>query len=61
MRIASTPAGQMLIQMLQQNSGESLQAAMEKAAGGDFTQAKQLISALMNNPEARKLLEQLGR
>lgn len=61
MRLVQTPAGQKLIQMLQQNGGDSLHAAIEQAAAGNYTQAKQVISDLMNNPEAKKLIEQLGR
>ena len=61
MRLVQTPTGQKLIQMLQQNGGDSLHAAIEQAAAGNYTQAKQVISDLMNNPEAKKLIEQLGR
>lgn len=60
MRVASTPAGQQLIRMLQQKGGSDLQQAMEKAAAGDYSQAKQAITALLKDPETQKLLEQLG-
>ena len=60
MRMAQSPAGQQLIQMLQQNGSNELQQAMEKAAAGDYTQAKEILSALMHDPEAIKLLQQLG-
>lgn len=61
MQLAKSPAGQQLISLLQQTGGEELRQAMAKASAGDYTQAKQAITALMNNPEAKKLLEQLGR
>lgn len=61
MKIAATPAGQELIKLLQQNGGDELRQAMAKASAGDYTQAKQAITSLLNSPEAKKLLEQLGR
>lgn len=61
LKMAQSPAGQQLIQMLQQSGGQELQQAMEKAAAGDYSQAKQAITSLLNDPEAKKLLEQLGR
>lgn len=60
-RLASSPAGRQLIAMLQNSGGTDLQKAMEKAASGDYTEAKKAISSLLDNPEAKKLLEQLGR
>lgn len=61
MRLASSPAGKKLLQLLQQNGGDELRQAVSKASSGDYTQAKQAIHALLDNPEAKKLLEQLGR
>lgn len=60
MKLAQSPAGQQLIKLLQETGGQDLRSAMEKAAAGDYSQAKQAISALMNNPEAKKLLKQMG-
>ena len=60
-QIAATPAGQELIRLLQKSGGTDLQQAMEKAAAGDISQAKATLSALLQNPEAQKLLKQLGR
>lgn len=60
MKLAQSPAGQQLIGLLQQTGGNDLQSAMEKAAAGDYSQAKQAIQALMQNPEAQKLLKQMG-
>lgn len=61
LRLANTEAGQQLISMLQKSSGSQIQAAMDQAAAGDLTQAKQLISALLQDPKAKKLLEQLRK
>ncbi len=60
MRLAQTPAGQQLVQMLRQNGGQELQKAMEQAAYGDYAAAKQALSAMLSNPEAQKLLKQMG-
>lgn len=61
MRMAQSPAGRELIGKLQQKGGDQLRQAMEKAAAGDYTQARQTISALLDSPDMQKLLQQLGR
>ena len=60
-KIASTPAGQQLMQYLRKSGGEELKQALSNAAAGNYDQAKQTIQALLNDPEAKKLLDQLGR
>jgi hypothetical protein len=60
MKMAQSSAGQQLIKLLQANGGQELRIAMEQAAAGDYTNAQKAISCLMQNPEARKLLDQLG-
>ena len=61
MELAGTPAGQQLLALLQKQGGPELRQAMDQAASGNYTAAKQALSALMASPEVRKLLEQLGR
>lgn len=61
LRMAASPAGQQLIAMLRKQSDSEFQAAMTSAAAGDYTQAKQAIEKLMTDPQAQKLLKQLGR
>lgn len=61
MRFARSPEGKKLVQSLQQKGGDELQQAITKASSGDYSQAKQAISALLDTPEAKRLLEQLGR
>ena len=61
MAMANTPAGQQLLALLRQTGGTAMQQAMEKAAAGDLTQAREALSTFLNNPEAKKLLKQLGR
>ena len=61
MRLASTPAGRQLMALLQQTGGTDLKSAMAEAASGNYDKAKQLLSVLMENPEAKALLDRLGR
>lgn len=59
-KLAATAEGQQLAKLLQQLGGPNLQQAMDNAAAGDLSQAQKAIMALMKDPQARKLLEQLG-
>lgn len=58
-QLAGTTDGQKLIAILQQMNKEEWNQAMEKAAAGDFSSVQQVLSKLMDHPEARKLLENL--
>lgn len=60
MKISGTPEGKQLAALLQQLGGYNMQQALDQAAAGDFRQAKQAVLHLMQNPEARSLLEKLG-
>ncbi len=60
LRLAKSPAGQQLLAMLQRSDSGQLKQAMDLAAAGDYTQAKDTLSSLLSSPEAKKLLEQLG-
>lgn len=60
MALASSPAGQQLLALLQQSGGNQLQQAMGKAAAGDMAGAKDLLSPLLSDPRIRALLGQLG-
>ena len=61
MKIASSPAGQQLIQKLHAQGGDSLQQAISKAMAGDYDQAKEALSHLLQDPETQRLLDGLGR
>ena len=61
LRMAASPAGQQLIAMMRSQGGSDLQQAMSNAAAGDYTQAKRAIEKLMTDPQAQKLLKELGR
>lgn len=60
MRMAQSPAGQQLLQMLRAGNSQELKDAMDKAAAGDYAAAKQALSSILGNPEAQKLLSQMG-
>ena len=60
MRLASSPAGLQLIRILQQKGDDRVVKAIEKVSAGDMTQLGIIISAIMENPEARSLLQKLG-
>ncbi len=58
-RLAQSPAGQQLFAMLQRSGGDELQNAVAKASAGDFSGAKDTLSALLSNPHAQALLKQM--
>ena len=60
MKLAQSPAGKQLIQLLQSTGGEELRKAMAQAQSGDYSQAQKAISSLMQNPEAQRLFAQMG-
>lgn len=59
-RLASTPAGQQLIAMLQSADTSTLREAMNQATGGNMEQAMQTLGPFLASPEVQKLLRQLG-
>lgn len=59
-QLAQSPAGQQLLTLLQRTGGQELQKALAQASAGDISQAQKTLSALMDTPEARKLLQELG-
>lgn len=59
-RIAGSPAGQQLLSLLREKDNGQLNKALEKAFAGDYMQAKEVITTLLETPEAKELLNQLG-
>lgn len=59
-KLADSPEGKQLAALLQQLGGYDMQQAIDQAAAGDFRLAKQAVMRLMQNPEARQLLNKLG-
>ena len=60
LRLAASPAGKQLIALMQQKGGEDLQKAMKLAATGDYMQAKKAMESVLSDPQAQKLLKELG-
>ena len=60
-RLAATPEGQRLMQLLQQKDNGQLQKAMEAASAGNYRDAGTLLQALLSSPEAQQLMQQLGK
>lgn len=61
LRLAATPAGQQLLALLKQRGGDDLSGAMAQASAGDYAGVKQTLSQLLSDPQAKKLLDELGR
>ncbi len=60
-KLAQSDAGKELYQLLQKTQGQQLTSAMEQAAAGNYDQVKKTMASLMADPQARALLEKLGR
>lgn len=58
-KIAESDAGKQLLALLQQSQGENLKNAMDLAAAGDYSKAKDILSTMMQSPQAAALLKQL--
>lgn len=56
-QLAQTPEGKQLIDSLRQFGGSELDDAVESAASGDFSQVQRELTRLLQDPQARKLLE----
>ena len=60
LELAQTPAAQKLLQLLRQNGGTSLDQAMQQAKNGDFSRIKAILQQLAEDPQAGRLLKELG-
>ena len=60
MRIMNTDAGKKLMALLRSSQDPGLQKAMDQAAKGDYTQAKDALQKLTASAEVQALLRQLG-
>jgi len=59
MRLAGTPAGKQLINLLQRQNSTQLQQAMSSASAGNYQQARNILEGLMQAPDVRNLLSQM--
>ena len=60
-RLAQTPAGQRLLAILRGADPDHLQQIADKASAGDYEQANEMLRSVLSSPEARKILNNLGR
>lgn len=61
LRLAQSPAGQQLQQLLQQADQESLNSALSKAQQGNYEDAAKQLRSLMSSPQAQALLKELEK
>ena len=60
MRLAGTPAGQELLDLLRRSDSSGLQQAAQLASEGHYAQAQQLLSGFLRDPEVQRLLSKMG-
>lgn len=61
LRLAQSPAGQQLQQLLQQADQQTLNSALSQAQQGNYEDAARQIRALMSSPQAQALLKELEK
>ena len=61
MRLAQTPAGQQLLAMLKQADNQKIQQAMASFSSGKPDEAKKLLADVLSTPQAKRLMEQMGK
>lgn len=61
MRIMQSPEGQRLMALLRNTDSATLDSAVSSAQSGDMEAARSALSQILNTPEVRALLKQLGR
>ena len=52
-RVLGSPEGQKLLQLLSRDGGTALRQAAQAMRAGDYTAAQQILSPLMQSPQAR--------
>ena len=60
MRIAQSQSGKQLLNRLKQNNGDALNQAMQYASSGNYAMAQKLIQSMLDDPETRKMIQNLG-
>lgn len=59
MELANSDAAKQLFALLQTSDAQALNNAMEQAASGNLTGAKQVLQTMLQSEDARRLLRQL--
>lgn len=60
-RLSNSQDGQMLMALLQQNSGNALDKATEAGKNGNYAEMTNLIRSIMGSTEGRALLQRLAK
>ena len=60
LRLAKTPAGQQLLEVLRQQDSSRMQQALAQAQKGDQAALAETLRPLLNSPQIQALLKQLG-
>lgn len=60
MKLASSPAGQKLIALLQAQNSDAIEQARQQAAQGNMNQAKNALSDLLKSDQVQKLIREMG-
>ena len=59
--VLNSPDGQMLLHMLQgQSGGKGLEQAVSQAAAGDTAQVVRMLKGLMATPDGAQLIQRIG-
>ena len=59
-RLASTPEGQQIVNLIRSQQGANLNSAIAKANAGDYAELQKSVQQLLSTAEAQKLLKKLG-
>ena len=59
-KLAANPQAKEFVRQLQQKDPQLVQTLLQQAAAGNFSQAKQMLTALLEDPQTRVILESLG-
>ena len=57
LKLAGTPQGKRLLELLQKSSGPALKAAIARE---DYEAVRRIVSTFLSDPEAAELMRQLG-
>lgn len=59
LHMASTPAGKKLLALIKEQNQEKVSQARQQAAQGNYEQAKQTLSDVLNRPDIQQLIQQM--
>lgn len=59
LKIANSPAGRELMNLIQKNRDARFDEAMHQAETGDFSQAKEMLDQMLSTKEAKDLVQKI--